>query len=185
MAALKALRHPKTPDRPKHTALPKTSHRAEHGTTPYAATRRMRRRPQTVRPLKTPHDARCCAGQDAAAKQEAVSQTTCGAPHETPQPNKGRARDKMRRLSRGFFANRDRWFSFDDSRLGKKKKSQKLDEGVSRASDWRCRRELLESASPVAFADIRTLRRACGIPISRPGLPYPPKFGATLSFAAC
>jgi hypothetical protein len=122
MAALKALRHPKTPDRPKHTALPKTSHRAEHSTTPYAATRKMRRRPQTVAPLKTPYDARCCAGQDAAAKQEAVSQTTCGAPHETPQPNKGRARDKMRRLSRGFFANRDRWFSFDDSRLGKKKK---------------------------------------------------------------
>jgi hypothetical protein len=48
---------------------------------------------------------------------------------------------------------------------GEKEKSQKLDEGVSRASDWRCRRELLESASPVAFADIRTLVRACGIPI--------------------
>ena len=36
-----------------------------------------------------------------------------------------------------------------------KQKSQKLDEGVSQASDWRFRREQLESASPVAFADIR------------------------------
>jgi hypothetical protein len=35
---------------------------------------------------------------------------------------------------------------------GEKKKSQKLDEGVPRASDWRSRLEMLESASPVAFA---------------------------------
>lgn len=38
-------------------------------------------------------------------------------------------------------------------------KSQKLDEGVSQASDWRSRLELLESASPVAFADIRATHR--------------------------
>jgi hypothetical protein len=125
IAALKALRHPKTPDRPKDTAPPKTSYPAEHGTMPYAATRKMRRRPRTVALLKTLHDARCCAGQDAVAKQEAVSQTASGALHETPQPNKGRARDKRRRLSMGFFAKGDRWFSFDDSRFrGKRKKSE-------------------------------------------------------------
>jgi hypothetical protein len=44
-------------------------------------------------------------------------------------------------------------------------KSQKLDEGVSQASDWRSRLELLESASPVAFADIRATHSACRIPI--------------------
>jgi hypothetical protein len=35
----------------------------------------------------------------------------------------------------------------------RKEKSQKFDEGVPRASDWRSRLELLESASPIAFAE--------------------------------
>jgi hypothetical protein len=35
----------------------------------------------------------------------------------------------------------------------RKEKSQKLDEGVPRASDWRSRLELIESASPVALAE--------------------------------
>jgi hypothetical protein len=99
------------------------------------------------------------------AKQAAVSQTTSGAPHQTPQPNKGCARDKMRRLSMGFFVGDSLRKVTGGFRLtirdsAEKEKSQKLDEGVSRASDWRCRRELLESASPVAFADIRTLKKS-------------------------
>jgi hypothetical protein len=38
------------------------------------------------------------------------------------------------------------------NRTGWKQKGQKLDEGVPRASDQRSRLEMLESASPVAFA---------------------------------
>jgi hypothetical protein len=106
IAALKALRLPKTLDRPRDTALPKTSHPAEHGTKPYAATRKMRRRPQDR-----------CTTQDSArremlrrrrrfAKQEAVSQTTSGALHETPQPDKGRARDNRRRSKYGILCER-------------------------------------------------------------------------------
>src|SRR6266567_8162868 len=47
-------------------------------------------------------------------------------------------------------------YSTDELSWTVQEKSQKLDEGVPRASDWRSRLELLESASPVAFADIRT-----------------------------
>jgi hypothetical protein len=39
----------------------------------------------------------------------------------------------------------------------KNKKSQKLEEGVPRAPDWRSRLKLIESASPIAFAKLALL----------------------------
>jgi len=64
------------------------------------------------------------------------------------------------------------------------KKGQKLDEGVPRASDQRSQRELLESASPVAFAKIRTYASSTRHTNSVPSPSGGPKYSLSYWFSS-